>query len=469
MSDSPPPSSEPSPSSPTPNGHTDQNEEPQTIIQKLRDELEKAREEKESLASQHQTLLSKVSNIRNTLGAKLKQDAEELDRQGQLIDQLTSERDDLSSTLTLLQTELETSHSELESTTSKYDALRSRMQVSAQESMHRERELRDLQNQLEQTRLDRDEWKRSCEKEKAVAEEVRVEYEEVRRTLEMLRGEEEGVVGELEREREKARNLQAVLQDFQAAKDHELRQAVKDYESQLTQVTQSLAEFKSRALNAELQLEETQSTTSRALQLEKELKEKNLLIGKLRHEAVIMNEHLIEALRRLRRSSTETKSSVDGRLVTNILLQFLTTPRADSKRFEMLALLGTILSWNEEEREKAGLLRAGSHTLLHQKSTGWGGGGGKSPELERTDETESFSRLWVEFLLKEANAGDGAQQLPLTPSTTASSLPGSPTLGPSNLRAPQTRRLASIGSAASAAVASAPDLVNGKGKERMRE
>lgn len=38
------------------------------------------------------------------------------------------------------------------------------------------------------------------------------------------------------------------------AKDHELRQAVKDYESQLVQVTQSLAEFKSRALNAEVRL-----------------------------------------------------------------------------------------------------------------------------------------------------------------------------------------------------------------------
>lgn len=36
------------------------------------------------------------------------------------------------------------------------------------------------------------------------------------------------------------------------AKDHELRQAVKDYESQLVQVTQSLAEFKLRAFNAEV-------------------------------------------------------------------------------------------------------------------------------------------------------------------------------------------------------------------------
>jgi len=36
------------------------------------------------------------------------------------------------------------------------------------------------------------------------------------------------------------------------AKDHELRQAVKDYEAQLQQVTQSLAEYKHRAHSAEV-------------------------------------------------------------------------------------------------------------------------------------------------------------------------------------------------------------------------
>ena len=34
------------------------------------------------------------------------------------------------------------------------------------------------------------------------------------------------------------------------AKDHELRQAVKDHDSQLTQVTQSLAEYKHRVHRA---------------------------------------------------------------------------------------------------------------------------------------------------------------------------------------------------------------------------
>ena len=96
----------------------------------------------------------------------------------------------------------------------------------------------------------------------------------------------------------------------------------------------------------------------------------------------------MEALRRLRRSSTDT--NVDRRLVTNVLLSFLTTPRADSKRFEMLTLLASILQWNDDEREKAGLQRKGGNILSSAGSSIWGRatGKGKSSELEKTDETE---------------------------------------------------------------------------------
>ena len=97
-----------------------------------------------------------------------------------------------------------------------------------------------------------------------------------------------------------------------------------------------------------------------------------------------MNEHLVEALRRLRRTSNNT--NVDRRLVTNVLLQFLNTPRGDAKRFEMLTLLSSILQWTEDEREKAGLQRSGSpaakSSMLSPTPKI------KALELEKTDETE---------------------------------------------------------------------------------
>lgn len=98
----------------------------------------------------------------------------------------------------------------------------------------------------------------------------------------------------------------------------------------------------------------------------------------------------MEALRRLRRTSNDT--NVDRRLVTNILLQFLNTPRADSKRFEMLSLLSTILQWDDDEREKAGLQRSGNTpstvSSIWGRATSPSSAKGKTPELEKTDETE---------------------------------------------------------------------------------
>ena len=115
-----------------------------------------------------------------------------------------------------------------------------------------------------------------------------------------------------------------------------------------------------------------------------------------------MNEHLIEALRRLRKSSSDT--NVDRRLVTNVLLSFLSTPRADPKRFEMLGLLATVLGWGDAEREKAGLIRSLGVSSAGATANGASGGSGlfwgrgvngaaspsksKNMELEKTDETE---------------------------------------------------------------------------------
>ncbi|KAI0074083.1 hypothetical protein K474DRAFT_1602144 [Panus rudis PR-1116 ss-1] len=450
-------------------------------VQRLERELQRTREEKDTLAAQYRNLLAKLTAMRTTLGNKLKQDAEELDRQEQLVQQLTAQNEDLTATVETLKSELIASNEEAERASRELENLRSRaLQDSAQESLQRERELRELQSELEECRIERDEWEQKALREHIAVEEAMSEVESLRRELDIERESRLQERADLETEREKSANLQSVLEDFQAAKEHELQQAVKGYETQLLQVTQSLAEFKHRALTAELKLEENSSDSSRTQELEKEVKEKTLLISKLRHEAVIMNEHLMEALRRLRRSSTDT--NVDRRLVTNVLLQFLTTPRADSKRFEILSLLATILSWNDDEREKAGLQKRGggvpnSASSLWSRATSPSSASGKAPELEKTDETESFSRLWVEFLLTEAASGEGTAPPPKSPSRANNSLPPTPTrstlspsrLSPNGLKSGGSR----LPSFSSAAMASSPNLTlqspPRKGKERALE
>lgn len=50
-------------------------EDPEERIRRLEDELLRTRDEKEQFEAQYRSLLGKLTNMRNTLGDKLKQDA----------------------------------------------------------------------------------------------------------------------------------------------------------------------------------------------------------------------------------------------------------------------------------------------------------------------------------------------------------------------------------------------------------
>lgn len=90
-----------------------------------------------------------------------------------------------------------------------------------------------------------------------------------------------------------------------SARKRELRELVENSQTQIESLQKQLKEFQSRANEAEGSLKSTKKELESALPFEKEVKEKNLLIGKLRHEAVILNDHLTKALRYLKKGKTE--------------------------------------------------------------------------------------------------------------------------------------------------------------------
>ncbi|PLW39560.1 hypothetical protein PCANC_15637, partial [Puccinia coronata f. sp. avenae] len=94
-----------------------------------------------------------------------------------------------------------------------------------------------------------------------------------------------------------------------------------------------------------------------------------------------------------------TEYSVDRRLVTNVLISFILTPREDTKRFEMLSLLSSILSWNEDQREQVGLQRSSSSARQNPTPN--------RPSAASQDtlgDNDTITDQWVSFLLREANS-----------------------------------------------------------------
>lgn len=89
------------------------------------------------------------------------------------------------------------------------------------------------------------------------------------------------------------------------ARKQELREIVENSQAQIESLRKQLEEVEAKAAESTTALDSAQKELERALPFEKEVKEKNLLIGKLRHEAVILNDHLTKALRYLKKGKPE--------------------------------------------------------------------------------------------------------------------------------------------------------------------
>ncbi|CCO31210.1 GRIP domain-containing protein C119,12 [Rhizoctonia solani AG-1 IB] len=334
---------------------------------------------------------------------------EELDRREQHIVQLNTTNEELSNTIETLKQELNDSLEDSSNLSRELSAFRQRALDSTSsadaeleqmriEVEHARRDLESTRRELEEERLDREEFEREAAQERVMTEELKAQLVVLRREVEQAAAQRNREAEAVQREKEKSANLQSVLEDFQ------------------------LGESSPRWF---AELAESTHNSDRVNTLEKEVKEKNLLIGKLRHEAVIMNEHLTIALRKLRSSAASSSSA----------------PRTDGTRFEMLTILANVLAWGEVEREKAGLQRGGASGAVTPIGTGImprkassASVGGKALELDGTDETDSFSRMWVEFLLKEANQGSA----PPTPTGAA------PTTGLSALGSPRAASISGL-------------------------
>ena len=105
--------------------------------------------------------------------------------------------------------------------------------------------------------------------------------------------------------REALPKADALLIDTDAARKTELRELVEGHDAQMDRLRKEIQALEMKSRESQAALEATKTELGRAQPFEKEVKEKNLLIGKLRHEAVILNDHLTKALRFLKKGKPE--------------------------------------------------------------------------------------------------------------------------------------------------------------------
>jgi DNA repair exonuclease SbcCD ATPase subunit len=336
-------------------------------VEQLRTQLQDTQKGKENAESAYRTLLGKVNTIKSQLGERLKADAEELSKARAEIEYLQEESksarestEELQATVDRLDTQRKEHESEIES-------LRSRTNVS-QSNWVKERD--DLiskeafaREEFENARQAMQDWEVLAMEERSLRESLSERVAEIEEQLNAQREAYDRAASERDTQNSTVDSLQRALQDIQDARRKELREMVETSQAQLDALRAQTEEAKTSAVAAVEELEKTRKELEHALPFEKEVKEKNLLIGKLRHEAVILNDHLTKALRFLKRGKPE--DNVDRHIVTNHFLHFLMLDRSDPKKFQILQLIAALLGWTEGMFFPS-LLTASTLTLRHR-------------------------------------------------------------------------------------------------------
>ncbi|KAF7188842.1 GRIP domain-containing protein [Pseudocercospora fuligena] len=388
-------------------------------VSSLRQELEQAQQGKETAEANYRTLQNRVNTIRSQLGERLKADAAELEQRQEKIEELEASAKAAEEENQRLQEQLAALNAEKESQASEIESLRSRTSASTtnwarerDEYVTQEARLREEYENAKQAMQD---WEILATEERSRREALEERSQELEDQVNSQREAYERIRSEAEMQSSTVDGLQRALREVQEERKKELREMVESNQAQLDALKAQTKAAEEKANDLEKQLEETKKELERTAPFEKEVKEKNLLIGKLRHEAVILNDHLTKALRFLKRGKPE--DNVDRQLVTNHFLHFLHLDRSDPKKFQILQLIAALLGWDEQQKEQAGLLRQG---------TGMNAAGGSlrvpmspfrrtpsTPTLgEFTPESpiggrerESLAELWSEFLEREAEQG----------------------------------------------------------------
>ncbi|OAL48557.1 hypothetical protein IQ07DRAFT_681326 [Pyrenochaeta sp. DS3sAY3a] len=388
-------------------------------IRNLRDELDEANEGKEHFETQYKNLLGRVNTIKTSLGDRLKADAARIEEYQTQVADLEEQTRELQENNKSLKEDLEKLRLEKEAQASEVESLRSRSNLSQQNWIKERDELISREayarEEFENAKQAMQDWEVLAMNERSLRENLTEKDSELREQLETFKEQYEKASRDRDTNNQAVEGLQKALQEVQTLRRVELKKSVEAYESQLEDLRKQVQAADAASNAAKATVESTQKELERAIPFEREVKEKNLLIGKLRHEAVTLNEHLTKALRILKKGRPE--DNVDRQIITNYFLHFLAIDRSDPKKFEALQLISALLGWTEEQREQAGLARPGTSS----SSTGL-----RIPmsPFRRTPSTpslnsisdpmlmassssnkESLAELWQDFLEREAAEG----------------------------------------------------------------
>ena len=250
----------------------------------VREDLSSTQQGKEHAETQYRNLLGKVNTIRSQLGERLKADAAELEQARERIEELEQTQTAAKESNERLQGEVSELSGQLESQTTEIDSLRSRTNLSttnwAKERDDMISQHAFVREEYEEARQAMSDWEILATEERSRREASDERIQELEDQISSHREAYERIRSEADTQGNTVDGLQRALRDVQEERKRELRELVEQSQSQLDTLRIQVKDSEDSTSKLQSELETTKSELSRALPFEKEVKEKNLLIGK---------------------------------------------------------------------------------------------------------------------------------------------------------------------------------------------
>ncbi|KAJ3310417.1 hypothetical protein HDU93_005378, partial [Gonapodya sp. JEL0774] len=187
--------------------------------------------------------------------------------------------------------------------------------------------MESLRADMEKLQAEKSEWDAHLARERDESERWKRAVMEIEEDVRRAGEERERWRKEAERAGTAVLNLQGVLEQFQAAREADVQTAAEGLKRQVAQLSEDLGVWKAKAEEAEAKLKTFERDSPGVQKLQKELSEKNVLVGRLRADVILLQKHLSEAMGHMKTMSEGKDNNVDRRLISNLVLNFLQMPR----------------------------------------------------------------------------------------------------------------------------------------------
>jgi chromosome segregation ATPase len=272
-------------------------------------QLEESQAEKENAEEQYQNLLGKVNTIRSQLAERMKSDAEDLAQARVQIEELEEQKAGLQEDCTAKAAEMDTLRTSVQEQSKELSSLRNRSTLSQQNWVKEKEELLEseayMREEYENAKQAMHDWEVLAMEERTIRKDLSDRVKDLEEQLENVKDGYQRAKEERDTNSSAVEGLQKALQEIQTVRKTELKEVVESSQAEVATLRDSISTLQTELDTARTDLASTKGELERTLPFEKEVKEKNLLIGKLRHEAVTLNDHLTKALRFLKKGKPE--------------------------------------------------------------------------------------------------------------------------------------------------------------------